>query len=468
MSTDEFAPLTPEELATEGVTALPDKEVVSILDLAADIDLAIDGAAPIDLAVALNANVVAPIAGAVSAPTCSPTAPTRRRWPTRVSRSTRHVDADAIATGIQDSTIDQSDTVTGGADAAPADGTGRDAGRRHARRPTRRCWLRPTPPTLADAAGAAADARPSTARWSWTPPATSSARSTRATGNVVDSAGNIIGTLNETTGLVVDTAGNIVGTVTDLVDGASVVGRDRQRHRRPRRRDRERARRLRQRRRGPRPADRPGPQHGGRRARHRDRPDRRHHRAGRGRQRRRCPRRCDRQRRRRRRQRDRRARPADRPGPRRRRQHRRHGRPGPRRRHRHPRPAQHRRPAQGRPAQRRRQRRPGRRPGGADQRRGRGQRQRGGADRRGRVGQHPLRRLAVGRDRAAGRDHHTRTSPGPPRRPPTRRPAIDQASIEPPDTDTASADDPAPHRRRRPGRGRPPAESGRTEVPATR
>ena len=44
-TTDEFAPLTPEELATEGVTALPDKEVVSILDLAADIDLAIDGSA---------------------------------------------------------------------------------------------------------------------------------------------------------------------------------------------------------------------------------------------------------------------------------------------------------------------------------------------------------------------------------------------------------------------------------------
>ena len=67
MSTDEFAPLTAEELAAEGVTALPDKEVVSILDLAADVDLAIDGAAPIDLAVALNANVVAPIDAAVSA-----------------------------------------------------------------------------------------------------------------------------------------------------------------------------------------------------------------------------------------------------------------------------------------------------------------------------------------------------------------------------------------------------------------
>ena len=44
-----------------------------------------------------------------------------------------------------------------------------------------------------------------------------------STGTVVDSAGNIVGTLNETTGLVVDSAGNIVGTVTNLVDGASVA-----------------------------------------------------------------------------------------------------------------------------------------------------------------------------------------------------------------------------------------------------
>ena len=48
-------------------------------------------------------------------------------------------------------------------------------------------------------------------------------------------------------------------------------------------------------------------------------------------------------------------------------------------------------------------------------------------------------------------------------RPPTRRPAIDQGSIEPPDTDTASADDPA---RPAPAAGtpaaRPPADSRRS------
>ena len=59
--------LSDDELNAQGATALPDKEVVSILDLNADLDLAIDAAAPIDLAVAANANVAAPIDAAVGA-----------------------------------------------------------------------------------------------------------------------------------------------------------------------------------------------------------------------------------------------------------------------------------------------------------------------------------------------------------------------------------------------------------------
>ena len=55
-----------EELAGEAGTALPPKEVLSLLDLNVDADLALDLAAPIDLAVAANANVAAPIAAAVS------------------------------------------------------------------------------------------------------------------------------------------------------------------------------------------------------------------------------------------------------------------------------------------------------------------------------------------------------------------------------------------------------------------
>src|SRR3712207_9148740 len=60
-------PLSAEELAAETGAALPDKEVISLLDLNADVDLALDAAAPIDLAVAANANVAAPIDAAVAA-----------------------------------------------------------------------------------------------------------------------------------------------------------------------------------------------------------------------------------------------------------------------------------------------------------------------------------------------------------------------------------------------------------------
>src|SRR6187200_895587 len=121
MSTEESAPLTAEEMAAEGVTALPDKEVISILDLAADVDLAIDGAASIDLAVALNANVVAPIDAAVSANLLSNGSSSQALADQGVA-VTQTVDADAIATGLQDSSIDQSDTVTDGAGVSPTDG----------------------------------------------------------------------------------------------------------------------------------------------------------------------------------------------------------------------------------------------------------------------------------------------------------------------------------------------------------
>src|SRR4051794_18985018 len=60
-------PLSPEELAAETGAALPDKEVISLLDLNADLDIGLDAAAPIDLAVAANANVAAPIDASVGA-----------------------------------------------------------------------------------------------------------------------------------------------------------------------------------------------------------------------------------------------------------------------------------------------------------------------------------------------------------------------------------------------------------------
>ena len=60
-------PLTLAELDAEDATLLPAKEVLSLLNLNVDLDLVLDAAAPIDLAVAANANVAAPIDAAVSA-----------------------------------------------------------------------------------------------------------------------------------------------------------------------------------------------------------------------------------------------------------------------------------------------------------------------------------------------------------------------------------------------------------------
>ena len=65
---DDLTPtLTADEIAAEAGELLPDKEVFSLLDLFVNLDLALDLAAPIDLAVAANANVAAPIDAAVSA-----------------------------------------------------------------------------------------------------------------------------------------------------------------------------------------------------------------------------------------------------------------------------------------------------------------------------------------------------------------------------------------------------------------
>ncbi|MFL6090267.1 MAG: hypothetical protein ACJ71Z_09015 [Aeromicrobium sp.] len=113
--------LSAEELAAEGATALPDKEVVSILDLNADIDLAIDAAAPIDLAAAANLNVAAPIDAAVGANVLSVDSAAAALADQGVM-VTQGLDADATASATQDSALDQgNDVVDGGT--ADAGGT---------------------------------------------------------------------------------------------------------------------------------------------------------------------------------------------------------------------------------------------------------------------------------------------------------------------------------------------------------
>jgi hypothetical protein len=121
MSDDEG--LTPEELEAQDATALPDKEVVSILDLNADLDLAIDAAAPIDLAVAANANVAAPIDAAVGANILSFGSEATAVGDQGVMID-QNIEADATANADQDSNLDQGDDTV--SDGTTTDGTATD------------------------------------------------------------------------------------------------------------------------------------------------------------------------------------------------------------------------------------------------------------------------------------------------------------------------------------------------------
>jgi hypothetical protein len=63
----DLEPVSMGEIEAEDATALPDKEVMSLLDVNANVDLGLDLAAPVDLAVAANLNVAAPIEAAAGA-----------------------------------------------------------------------------------------------------------------------------------------------------------------------------------------------------------------------------------------------------------------------------------------------------------------------------------------------------------------------------------------------------------------
>lgn len=114
MTNSDLTPLTADELAAEAGVALPDKEVISLLDLNADLDLAIDAAAPIDLAVAANANVAAPIDAAVAANVLS-VGSSAQALADQDAVIDQGITGEAVATGGQDSTIDQgNDTIDDG------------------------------------------------------------------------------------------------------------------------------------------------------------------------------------------------------------------------------------------------------------------------------------------------------------------------------------------------------------------
>ncbi|GAA0248101.1 hypothetical protein GCM10010492_54830 [Saccharothrix mutabilis subsp. mutabilis] len=111
MSDAQLPPLSIDELAAEGGTALPDKEVYSLLDLNVDLDLALDLAAPIGLALAGNANVAAPIDAAVGANVLSDGSTAQALSEQGVAIQ-QGITGEAVANSDQDSAIGQGTTPT--------------------------------------------------------------------------------------------------------------------------------------------------------------------------------------------------------------------------------------------------------------------------------------------------------------------------------------------------------------------
>jgi len=111
--------LSREELDAETGKALPAKEVLSLLDLNVDLDLGLDLAAPIDLAVAANANIAAPIDAAVSANVLSffSNAASMAHQDVGIDQ---HISGDAIAHAPQHSALDQAHDAVPAETPAPA------------------------------------------------------------------------------------------------------------------------------------------------------------------------------------------------------------------------------------------------------------------------------------------------------------------------------------------------------------
>jgi hypothetical protein len=98
---------------------LPNKEVMSLLDLNVDVDLALDLAAPVDLAVAANANIAAPIEAAVSSNVLS-LGSESGAGAHQVVGLDQSIAGAAIAHAPQDASVDQGQAAAPAAEAGPA------------------------------------------------------------------------------------------------------------------------------------------------------------------------------------------------------------------------------------------------------------------------------------------------------------------------------------------------------------
>src|ERR1700758_3022423 len=109
-----------DEIEAEDAVSLPNKEVLSLLDVNANVDLGLDLAAPVDLAASANLNVAAPIEAAASANVLSSGAEA-------VGYAEQHGSIDQNLSGTADATAPQHADVnqtSGGGTPSGTPGTG--------------------------------------------------------------------------------------------------------------------------------------------------------------------------------------------------------------------------------------------------------------------------------------------------------------------------------------------------------
>jgi hypothetical protein len=99
--------LTNEQIESEAAAELPDRQAMSLLDLNANLDLNLDVTAPVDAAVAANANAAAPIDASVSANVLSADSVSGSAAP-QETLITQNLDGTATATAPQTSDVTQS------------------------------------------------------------------------------------------------------------------------------------------------------------------------------------------------------------------------------------------------------------------------------------------------------------------------------------------------------------------------
>src|SRR3954451_7025883 len=114
---DELDRVSMEEIDAEDATALPNKEVMSLLDVNANVDLGLGLAAPVDVAAAANLNVAAPIEASASANLLSDGAQA-------VGISQQHGTIDQGISGSAEATAPQTAEIAQDANADQAAGTG--------------------------------------------------------------------------------------------------------------------------------------------------------------------------------------------------------------------------------------------------------------------------------------------------------------------------------------------------------